>query len=292
MIYTIKYKNYSAKIESMGANLISFTKDNVEYIWQRDKKYWGGSAPILFPVIGRCVDDSISVNGKIYPMPKHGIVRIAEHSVVSQSENQITFRYTSSPDTKKMYPWDFEFDTTFTLKDGILSTNFTVRNCDKSDMYFSLGGHPAFNVPLDSSDTFEDWAIEFESSEPLFANIVNADMTISHKTVPVQLDGKVLPLRRSLFDVDAIILDKIKSKSVKLISQRSGKGVEVSFDGFHTLGIWTLGGESDAPYVCIGPWIGMGKRDDEDSIELKERYDMQKLSPLSAFDVGFEIEIL
>lgn len=292
MIYTIKDGDFSAKIESKGANLISLMKGNVEYIWQRDEKYWGGSAPILFPVVGRCVDDSISVDGKVYHMPKHGIARIAEHTVVSQSEGEITFRFSSTPETKEMYPWDFEFDTTFALKDGVLSTSFKIHNSDNSDMYFSIGGHPAFNVPLDSDEKFEDWQVEFEQDGPLNANIITPELMISAKTAPVELEGKILPLKRGLFNADAIIVDKIESKSVKLVSSKSGKGVKVSYDGFHTLGIWTFGEPSDAPFVCIEPWTGMGMRDDENTIELKDRYDMQKLSAGDTYDVGFDIEVL
>lgn len=47
----------TATIKSTGAELISLKSEKgVEYIWQRDPRYWSGSAPFLFPIVGNLRD--------------------------------------------------------------------------------------------------------------------------------------------------------------------------------------------------------------------------------------------
>jgi len=40
-----------------GAELTSVfdKKHNIEHLWQADPHFWGWHAPVLFPVIGRCL---------------------------------------------------------------------------------------------------------------------------------------------------------------------------------------------------------------------------------------------
>lgn len=291
VIYTIQNGGMAAKIDSLGANLISLSQGGDEFIWQRDPAYWTGSAPVLFPVVGRNRDGVITVGGRAYPMPKHGFVHDAEHTLAEQEENAVTFRYSSCPRTREMYPWEFDFETGFTLKDGVLDTAFRITNRDQHDMYFCVGGHPAFNVPLTADERFEDWQLEFEKEEALATHPMQGEMILS-QTEPVPVQSRILPLRRSLFNKDALILDRLESNWVKMYSKHTGRGVQVTFSDFNTLGIWTRAEPSDAPYVCIEPWIGMGFRDDEPTAALEERYDVQKLAPGQTVCRAFQIRIL
>ena len=50
MEYSLKNSLMEIRVESLGAELIGM-KDlttDVEYIWQKDPKYWAKSSPILF----------------------------------------------------------------------------------------------------------------------------------------------------------------------------------------------------------------------------------------------------
>ena len=54
MLISIKNENVSAAVETLGAELVSFkSTDDFEHIWQGDPKYWGGHAPVLFPIVER-----------------------------------------------------------------------------------------------------------------------------------------------------------------------------------------------------------------------------------------------
>ena len=50
---------------------------------------------------------------------------------------------------------EFEFIISYVLKNNTLEVNHTVRNLDIKPIYFSLGGHPAFNCPLYSNENYE-----------------------------------------------------------------------------------------------------------------------------------------
>ena len=59
MKYTIQNEFISVSIDSLGAQLTSLKKisTTLEYIWCADEKYWGRSSPILFPIVGKLIDD-------------------------------------------------------------------------------------------------------------------------------------------------------------------------------------------------------------------------------------------
>lgn len=44
--------------------------------------------------------------------------------------------------------FDFELVITYTLEHQELTVNYQVENTGKEEMYFGIGGHPAFNVPF------------------------------------------------------------------------------------------------------------------------------------------------
>ena len=71
----LKLKNayISAEISLLGAELRSLkSADGVEYLWQGDPKYWSGSAPVMFPWVGRLMDGRYRYRGETYEMGLHG----------------------------------------------------------------------------------------------------------------------------------------------------------------------------------------------------------------------------
>ena len=79
-------------ISSMGAELQSIRDANgVERLWQGDPAYWANRAPILFPVAGGFREDAYELNGKRYPMGKHGYVRKLDWAVESADPTTATF---------------------------------------------------------------------------------------------------------------------------------------------------------------------------------------------------------
>ena len=55
MIVLLENENFSAAVDSVGAQLISLKdRSETEYIWQRDPAFWSSSSPLLFPSVGNC----------------------------------------------------------------------------------------------------------------------------------------------------------------------------------------------------------------------------------------------
>ncbi|MFR3452035.1 MAG: aldose 1-epimerase family protein [Collinsella sp.] len=102
-------------------------------------------------------------------MPRHGLARINEHRVagVAEDGSAVTFEFTSSPETLEAYPYEFKLNMTYAITgEATLTQTFSVTNTGAAAMPFSVGGHPAFNVPAPGAkdEAFEDYVIEF--SEP------------------------------------------------------------------------------------------------------------------------------
>lgn len=292
MTETIQSGAVSAQIDSLGGQLISFAKDGREYIWQRDPAFWEDCAPLLFPVVGRLKNGALTVKGQDYPMKIHGFVSEMELTTVARTPESVTMRLTDSPETKRQYPWSFCFEVTYTLEGNKLTTAFRVENRDTQEMLFGVGGHPGFRVPMNPGETFEQYQLTFEKEERLESNHVNEDESICAVRKDLVLDGgRTLPLTRSLFNNDAMIFEDIQSQWVNLTHRDTGKGIHFSYPGFPILAVWTRGEPSQAPYVCLEPWFGMGFRDNETS-DIENKYGIQRLAPGGVFTAAFTAEIM
>ena len=203
----------------------------------------------------------------------------------------MTFSLLSDNETKSVYPFDFEFLVRYDLlKDKTVGVTYTVRNVSETEkMIFALGSHPGFRVPLNADEKFEDYFLEF--SEPCAPQryLLTEEGFLTGETEPFELEDSVrLGLRHDLFDNDAIVL-KNTAKTVTLKSRKGNNGLRMRFDGFNLLGIWHTN-RSDAPFVCLEPWIGHSAFIDE-KLPLEEKRDMISLEPRKEFIVGFQIQI-
>lgn len=250
----ISGKNSQAIISTLGAQLMSFEKDGKEYIWNGDEKYWKGRSPLLFPFVGGLRKNKAIIYGKEYEMTRHGFIRFMEFEVMGQGENFVTMRFTANEDTLKMYPFNFTFDATFVINDddSILST-LTVTNKDEKVMPFTIGQHTGYAVP---NDIYNSCVITFEKAETVDYPAVVVEEGLIDTTVrtPFLKNEKSFTLNHNLFDIDAIVCDNIKSRSVTLESPTTDLKFRVDFPDFDNVMFWAIKGET--PYVCIEPVIG------------------------------------
>ncbi|MCX6182373.1 MAG: aldose 1-epimerase family protein [Bacteroidetes bacterium] len=256
MNYSIENNWVKVSVKSKGAELSSyFNKQNqTEYIWQADPKFWGKHTPMLFPVIGMVFNNTITVEGKKYPMVKHGFARDMEFEFRNQSADSLEFALVSSAQTKLSFPFEFELLVKYELNGAVLSTNFIVKNKNKSTMFFSIGGHPAFNCPIEKGDVLENCFIEFASEERDDKVLINSDGFRNGKVVKDYLNGKTIQLTNDIFKDDALIFLNVKSQELAIKSKSNKKSLKFSHRGFPHLGIWAPVG---APFVCLEPWHGV-----------------------------------
>ena len=144
----LKNEQLSIIVSEKGAELQSI-KDasGKEYLWQGDPTYWPRRSPILFPIVCSVNDETYSVDGKTYHLPRHGFARDATFKLIAQSERKATFALESSEETKKVYPYDFTLSISYVLDENRIGVIWHVHNTDTQEIHFQIGGHPAFNIP-------------------------------------------------------------------------------------------------------------------------------------------------
>jgi galactose mutarotase-like enzyme len=122
-----------------------------------------------------------------------------------------------------------------------------------------VGAHPGFNLPLGGEGCFEDWRLEFGCKKDNVRRIIISKICylLREASVPFEhiVDGKIIPLRHNLFDNGACFLENV-CKKVTLCSDKSDRSVTVEYPDMTYLGIWHAP-KTEAPYVCIEPWIGV-----------------------------------
>lgn len=291
MIYTIKNDKIEVSVEDLGAQMRSI-KDATgkEYLWQEDEKYWNGSAPNLFPYIARLTEGKYILKGRTYEMPKHGFLRNSVLKLKEKTQTKMVFSLTDSEETYKMYPYHFEIKVKYELFENELKVSYNVANKDKKVMYFGVGGHPGFQVPVEKELSFEDYFIEFAKGTDVKRVGMSEDCFVTGKDEAFPLEeNRRLYLHHNLFDDDAIILKDAPSKVV-LASEKGSARIEMETSHLEYLGIWHKPA-SDAPYVCIEPWSSLPSK--KDIIEDLEKQDnLVSLKPDGYYTGFFKVKIV
>lgn len=243
----------SVRIHRKGAELCSVQHSNgLQYMWQAGKE-WPKHSPVLFPIVGTLVNNSFLYEGKSYSLPRHGFARDMEFTPTRLSETMVKFTLCSNTKTLEEYPFPFRLHLQYELHEDTISCNYEVENTGDSDMYFSIGGHPAFAVPLQAGEQYSDYQLRFSKTEPLLRWKLDNGL-LGNDTIPVAGQaGNTLPLHPALFYEDAIVLKGLKSETVSLVNADATHGIHFRIAEFPHLGIW---GAKDAPFVCIEPWCG------------------------------------
>jgi len=291
MLHYIQNDTYKVGVESLGAELqhLIKKKEQLEFIWVADPAVWPKHAPNLFPIVGELPDHQYELDGKVYKMQRHGFAREKEFKLVDQERDKLVFELEQDEDTLKHYPYKFTLLIAYKLEGATLSVSYLVRNENEQAMYFSLGGHPGFNVPFYSNEQYTDYFLEFEKEETLSRYLLTSEGLLSGDTERVLQDEKTLPLQHSYFDKDALVFKGLRSEKVTLASRNHPLKLELKYKGFPYLGIWAKPGES--PYVCIEPWCGIAGRLGE-SGKLKEKEGINELGPKQSFERTFSITVL
>ena len=299
-MYYIKNDYLEVGIDAKGAELVSLyhKEHDLEYMWQANPAFWGKSSPVLFPIVGGLKDNCYTFEGKTYNLPRHGFARDLVFEIEDHWDDGISFLLHSTEETLKVYPFTFEFRLVYELYANLLSVTYHVTNLGKNDMYFSVGGHPAFAVPLEEGLGYQDYYLEFEEEEnlkrwPLSLQglILDEPESIFDKAhiddELVEIETKLLPLTKELFYQDALVFKQLNSSTVTLKSDKSEHSLRFDYAGFPFLGIWAA---QDADFVCIEPWCGIA-----DSVrhsqELSEKEGINILPAGDVFERAWAVKL-
>lgn len=285
--------SFCASVDSTGAQLISLKDaEGREYIWQRDPAVWSFCSPLLFPSVGNCREGRTRFDGRWYDMPKHGFCREADFNAEQTAPDSAVFRLASDDRTRRFYPYDFLLSLVYTLKDGILFMDYSVKNTGENRSCYCIGSHPGFICPLEEGERFEDYQLDFEHEEHTSSIVYNLDTLEFEPDVHgvVLEHTRTLPLSYELFKKDAIYFDQLSSRKVSVIHRNTRRGVQVSYPGFETVAFWTPW-EKKAPFLCVEPWNGSAIRRGEDDDFINRRH-VQVLEPGEEKSYHMEIKVL
>ena len=273
----------TAKFNEIGAELKSLAFEKTEYIWPGHPNVWKYSAPIMFPICGGLADDEYLLDGKRYSMIKHGFTRDCLFEVEQLEDASVTFLLRANEETKKQYPYEFEFRVIYRLEGKSLNVCFDVTNLSEQTMYFSLGSHEAYYCP----EGIEEYEVILPAPENWDSALLEGSC-LSHKVWRVIENSDTLPLKYEYFKVDTLIFPNMKAKSVILQNKNNGKALRLSFEGNPNFQIWTKQG---APYICLEPWCGIADRVNTDK-NLKTKEGIMQLSAGERLTKDHTIEIL
>jgi len=283
-------KDLNVQICEKGAELSSIRnqKNDIEYLWQGNPSYWGRKAPVLFPIVGRLQNDAYKFNGKEYHLSQHGFARDYTFNVVEQNETMVILSLESDMSTKQIYPFDFRLKIIYTLIHSTIKVTYQIENLGNDCMYFSIGAHPGFNIPIVENTTFEDYYITFTPNTPRTTiPLVGPYLDITNKKV-TQLDNGI-PLTWDLFDHDAIILETIGQNTLTIKSDKTKHFISLTYENFPFVGIWSPP-KKEAPFVCLEPWLGIADTVTA-SGDLKEKLGIISLEADQSFSAEYSITI-
>lgn len=271
-IISISSNSLTASIDTMGAQLMSLRKGESEYLWQGDSNWWPRRAPILFPIVGVLKDSKAESAEGTISLARHGLARLNQFEVVEQSPSSVTLQLKSTEETRKSYPYDFELRLIFSVAGDTLTQTYEVTNPANVVLPFTLGAHPAFNIPIPGVEaaSLDQYYLLFTHSWTSYGPSITDDGLCDY-TTPQKLivDSDTLPLSWELIDREkTITLEDVPDRRITLVANAEASseahGIQMDFEGFDYLGIWSAA--PGCPFVALEPWCGIADTVDCDGI--------------------------
>ncbi len=269
---TIKNEYLNVTISTLGAEIQSVKKAEKEMIWQGAEGFWNKHAPVLFPICGMVKDDEYILEGKKYNLAKHGFASKSEFLAESVQDVEATFLLKSTEETKKCFPFDFELRLIYTLDGEKLKVDYSIKNLGENDMYCSIGAHEAYACP----GGIEKYSVIFEHIED-FNSIKLKGALLGRDTFSVGKNTNEIKLSYKYFvpEIDTLVFSDLKSRKAWIKNNETGEKIEIQYDGFDYLGIWTT---KDAEYICFEPWCGIPDYFDTDK-DITKKAGILKIPP-------------
>ena len=291
MNHRLENDRLSITVADAGAELISIfdNVNNREILWQADETYWNRHAPILFPNVGKLNNNRYLYNGAKYESGQHGFVRDMNFTHLATSKSTIRHKLIQTEDTLRNYPFKFELNVIYTLEQNKVKVRWNVLNTGNEMMYFTIGAHPAFQVPILKNTKRSDYQLIFKERQKLEYCYIEPETgtALPDTKYEMKLHNGSCPITDHMFDKDALIFDEGQIEWAAIGYPDGTPYVGISSPGFPNFGIWS---KPNAPFICLEPW--MGRCDDkgfDKDISLKPG--INKLKPEEMFDKGYEIII-
>lgn len=281
---TLENEHLTVKINTFGAEIASVIdrQTSYEFMWQADPEFWARQAPVLFPIVGRLKDNQFKYEEHLYEMTQHGFARDSVFEVVESTEQMALFKLTSSDETKRVYPFDFELYIQYKLSQKSVVTKYKVVNTADADaMYYAIGGHPAFNVSQKMTEEgeleFDQVSFQIQPETPVRYFPLSEGGLIKNQEMQEVSFGEV-EVTHDTFEDDALVFEMGESKTIVLKDKANHVEIRMQTANLPYLGIWSPYPKRGS-FVCIEPWAGIADAEDTDG-EFVDKIGINMLAPL------------
>jgi galactose mutarotase-like enzyme len=287
-MYQIESDQLAIRIAPKGAELKNVFHNvfDIEYMWGADPSFWAKTSPVLFPIVGTLKNNTYYHKGHAYALTRHGFARDKTFQITEQRKNFVALSITSDADTLAAYPFRFAFSIFYEVRNTELTVTYLVQNTGHEAMFFSVGGHPAFKVPLVTGTAYEDYKLVFEKLETLERWPISKEGLVEKQPQALLKQSNALPLRKELFAKDALVLKHLQSNWVRLSSDKTEHGLQFTFTSFPYLGLWAAPG---ADFLCIEPWCGIADSVDTDQ-QLEHKEGIIRLEKAASFNAQWNVQ--
>ena len=288
---TLSNDKLTIQVADRGAELVSIQANGQEYLWQADPKFWQRHSPVLFPIVGRVWDNHFMHNGRRYELSQHGFARDSKFQLTYEEDDALIYTLESSKETMKVYPFPFVLQIGYRLKGNRIEVMWCVENNGDEDMFFQIGGHPAFNYrnfkmtnetyAYLKMSTKEDY-LQFRS--PAKKGCVGSDV---HS---LELKKGWMSINSQSFSCDTYIFEDSQLNKITLADADKNPYLSLEFKT-PLVAIWSPSMSfPDVPFICIEPWYGRCDRIGYEG-EFKNRDWVQCVKPRKSFHGGYSIII-
>lgn len=286
---TIENDFLRISINTKGAELNNiFSKQTqLEYLWNGDPAFWSKRSPILFPIVGALRDNTYYYKNNAYQLSRHGFARDAAFTCTANEATSVTMTLTSNDETLAVYPFLFQLNVNYSLHNDRLVVTYQVTNTGNDDMLFSIGGHPAFRLPIDEQLSYNDYHLEFSNNENLLRWPISPEGLVEAVPGHFMVNSNKIPLSKELFEKDAIVFKYLDSETITIKSNKSPHSVIFRFTGFPFFGIWAA---PNANFVCLEPWCGIADSTMHDQ-QLVNKEGINLLAPGQTFTRSWEVSV-
>lgn len=240
-------------INTKGALLTSIIdkRNDEELLYQIEKDSWPFQDVQIFPIIG--ATNYRVKDFKLSSPTRHGFIRNMEFKVINKTNETATLRITSNEETKKLYPYDFDFFITYSLKFDKLTITTKILNLSNETLLCMYGAHTAIkaneNAILNLGKGYTQYKL--------------IDGLISEKGTLID-DNKIQLTKDYFKKEDTVVIDNTFDKLI--IKNGFNHDVIYTFDA-PLFALWSRNDTGN--FVCLEPWWGISNVTNEE-IELKD----------------------
>lgn len=291
MKYYIENEFLKVGINSYGGSLTNiFDKtDGEEILYQPLENSWKGQDVVIFPVVGKLKDKKYTVDSKEYIIESHGLIRYDSLELFEKNSDEITLIYCSNSSTLEKYPYDFEFKVNYKLIKKSVKVTYSVKNINDKEMYYGIGGHPAFIC--DGTYTEKEFdlkgnyiTLECNNSEKYLLNESGSNITTKRS-----FDQNVIELSKELFRKELTLIIGSSTLQTATLNRKNGKKVIVKMGSNKYVALWS--DEYFGNYCAIEPWWSLPDFVDNES-ELKNKCTYISQEAHTTKEYSYEIEIM